>query len=270
MGAFGEVRVADISQNTRRVCWSLTLAAVKFSAVSAPPDGSELASLGALADPTRRRLYEYVAFRRAGVGRDEAAQAVGISRMLAAFHLDKLVAAGLLSADYRRLTGRRGPGAGRPSKVYRRSSRQFAVMLPVRRYVDAAHLFATALEAAGPRATRALHRAAAGLGREMGAAARGLAGARPGHDRLLDAAEQVLRAYGFEPARSNGDLLLHNCPFEALTQRHRATVCHMNLELLAGFVESLKVRGLEARLKPHDERCCVVLRGASARAGERA
>lgn len=237
--------------------------------MNAPPDHSELSSLAALGDPTRRRLYEYVVSRRAGVGRDEAAQAVGISRMLAAFHLDKLVTAGLLSPDYRRLTGRRGPGAGRPSKIYRRSSRQFAVMLPVRRYVDAAHLFATAVEAAGPRATRALYRAAVGWGREMGAAARELAGPRPGHDRLIHAAEQVLRAYGFEPVRSNGDLLLQNCPFDALVQRHGETVCRMNLELLTGFVEGVKARGLAARLKPHDERCCVLLRGAGARGVER-
>ena len=225
-------------------------------------DHSELSSLAALGDSTRRRLYAYVVSRRGGVGRDEAARATGISRVLAAFHLDKLVAAGLLGADYRRLSGRRGPGAGRPSKIYRRSPRQFAVMLPARRYLDAAHLFATAVEAAGPRATRALHRAAVAFGREMGAAARELAGPKASHERLLDAAEQVLRAYGFEPARSNGSVLLHNCPFDALTPQHRQTVCHMNLELLSGFLEGLKVRGVAAQLRPHDERCCVLLRQA--------
>ncbi len=222
-------------------------------------DQSELSSLAALGDPTRRRLYAYVVSRRGGVGRDEAARTAGISRMLAAFHLDKLVAAGLLTAEYRRLTGRRGPGAGRPSKIYCRSPRQFAVMLPARRYLDAAHLFATAVEAAGPRATRALHRAAVAFGREMGAAARGLAGPKPGQERLLEAAQQVLRAYGFEPSRSNGSVLLHNCPFDALTQGHRETVCHMNVELLSGFVEGLKLKGVAAQLRPHDERCCVLL-----------
>ncbi len=232
-------------------------------------DQSELSSLAALGDPTRRRLYAYVVSRRSGVGRDEAARAAGISRMLAAFHLDKLVAAGLLAAEYRRLTGRRGPGAGRPSKIYRRSPRQFAVMLPARRYLDAAHLFATAVEAAGPRGTRALHRAAVAFGREMGVAARGLAGPKPAHERLLEAAEQVLRAYGFEPARSNGSLLLYNCPFDALTQGHRETVCHMNREMLTGFVEGLKLKGVTAQLRPHDQRCCVLLRevGGQAKPG---
>ncbi len=237
--------------------------------MNVPERDASLASLAALADPTRRQLYEYIAARRGGVGRDEAAQAAGISRMLAAFHLDKLVAAGLLVAEYRRLTGRSGPGAGRPSKLYRRSRRQLTVMLPVRRYADAARLFATAVEAAGPRATRALHRAARDFGRGMGAAARELAGPRAGHDRLVAAAQQVLRDYGFEPARANGDLLLHSCPFDVLTQEHRETVCYMNVQLLSGFLSGLKVSGLKARLVPEADRCCVVVHGLKAQAPAR-
>jgi len=229
-----------------------------------PQGHAELTSLAALGDATRRQLYEYVAARRAGVGRDEAARAAGISRMLAAFHLDKLVAAGLLVPEYRRLTGRSGPGAGRPSKLYRRSPRQISVMLPPRRYADAARLMGTALEAAGPRAIRALHQAAQALGRDMGKAARELAGPRSGRDRLLAAGEEVLRDYGFEPGRANGDVLLHNCPFDDLTREHRETVCHLNAELLSGFLRRLKVRGLRAQLAPGADRCCVVLRGPTA------
>ncbi|MBI2614577.1 MAG: transcriptional regulator [Gemmatimonadetes bacterium] len=232
--------------------------------MNAPQRDADLSSLAVLGDATRRRLYHYVAARGGGVGRDEAARAAGISRMLAAFHLDKLVAAGLLVAEYRRLTGRRGPGAGRPSKLYRRSPRQITVMLPVRRYTDAARWFATAVEAAGPRATRALHQAVQAFGRDLGAAARELAGPRAGHHRLLAAAEQVLRDYGFAPARGNGDVLLHSCPFDALTQQHRDTVCHMNVELLSGFVRGLKLRGLQARRAPGAGRCCVILRGLKA------
>jgi predicted ArsR family transcriptional regulator len=229
-----------------------------------PQSDTALASLAALGDATRRRLYEYVAARRAGVGRDEAARAAGISRVLAAFHLDKLVAAGLLVAEYRRLSGRSGPGAGRPSKLYRRAPRQISVMLPARRYTDAARLMAAAVEGAGARATRALHRAAHALGRGLGEAARELAGPRAGYDRLLAAGEQALQDYGFEPGRANGDLLLHSCPFDALTRDHRETVCHMNAELLGGFLLGLKVRGLRAQLAPGADRCCVVLRGRTA------
>ena len=64
-----------------------------------------IAAFSSLADPTRRRLYLYTVSRPEGAGRDEAAEATGISRGLAAFHLDRLIHDGLLVADYRRLTG---------------------------------------------------------------------------------------------------------------------------------------------------------------------
>src|SRR5918911_20308 len=53
-------------------------------------------------------------------------------RDLAAFHLDKLVEAGLLEASFRRLGERRGPGAGRPAKLYRRGAGEVAASLPPR------------------------------------------------------------------------------------------------------------------------------------------
>ena len=74
----------------------------------------QIATIASLDDPVRRGLYLYVSGRGREVGRDEAARAVRISRALAAFHLDKLVRHGLLVTTYRRLTKRRGPGAGRP------------------------------------------------------------------------------------------------------------------------------------------------------------
>jgi len=225
----------------------------------ADQDG-QLAALAALGDPTRRRLYDYVAARPEGAGRDDAARGVGISRMLAAFHLDKLLAAGLLVAEYRRLSGRRGPGAGRPSKVYRRAPRAIAVELPPRRYADAAQLLAAAVEAAGSTGTRAAHRGARDFGHALGAEARRLAGPRPTRERLLEAGEAVLRRYGFEPGRDGDTLLLHNCPFDALARTHRETICHMNLHLLTGFLGGLKARGLTARLDPAPGRCCVVVR----------
>jgi predicted ArsR family transcriptional regulator len=228
--------------------------------MEAPNDGAQLAALASLGDPTRRRLYDYVVARPEGAGRDEAARALGISRMLAAFHLDKLLAAGLLAAEYRRLSARRGPGGGRPSKIYRRADRAFAVQLPPRRYVDAAQLLAAAVEATGPKATRVLHRHARDFGRALGEEARRLAGPRPTRDRLLEAGLSLLRVYGFEPGYDDGTLLLRNCPFHALAQAHRETVCHMNLQLLTGFVRGLGARGLAARLEPAPGRCCIVMR----------
>src|ERR1017187_7883446 len=101
-----------------------------------------------LADPVRRDLYEYVADAGHEVGRAEAADAARGARTLGAFHLDKLVDAGLLEVAHRRLTGRSGPGAGRPAKVYRVAAREHLASVPPRDYRGLAMLLAEAVEAA--------------------------------------------------------------------------------------------------------------------------
>jgi predicted ArsR family transcriptional regulator len=99
-------------------------------------DGSSsgLAAVSSLDDPVRARLYDVVSASSAPMGRDEAAAGAGIGRPLAAYHLDKLVELGLLTATYQRPAGRSGPGAGRPAKLYARSGREFAVAVPPREY----------------------------------------------------------------------------------------------------------------------------------------
>ncbi|MDQ3896467.1 MAG: transcriptional regulator, partial [Actinomycetota bacterium] len=115
------------------------------------PLDRDLAAIGSLQEPVRRSLYDYVVAQPGDVSRDQAAAGVGVQRNLAAFHLDKLVEAGLLEATFRRLSGRTGPGAGRPAKLYRRSSSEHAVTLPPRHYVLAAELLAEAVEEADER-----------------------------------------------------------------------------------------------------------------------
>src|SRR5262245_41735059 len=112
----------------------------------------QLVPLAALADPVRRSIYLHVLAQGNEVSRDEAARELHVSRALAAFHLDKLADAGLLEVSYRRLSGRTGPGAGRPSKLYRRSALQVDVTVPARRYELAARLLAQATAEGGPGA----------------------------------------------------------------------------------------------------------------------
>src|SRR3712207_6143504 len=99
-----------------------------------------VAALSALDDPVRRRLYDYVAAHHAPVARDEAAAGVGLGRPLAAYHLDKLAAEGLLTVSYQRRSGRSGPGSGRPAKLYARSDREVCASVPPRDYGLAARL----------------------------------------------------------------------------------------------------------------------------------
>src|SRR3954447_7978061 len=135
---------------------------------------AQVAAVAALAEPTRRRLYEYVVRRPHPVSRDDVAGALGVPRPTAAFHLDRLVADGLLDVHYERRSGRTGPGAGRPAKLYRRAECTVSVSLPERRYDLAGQLLAEALTAAersGERPAEALARAAHDRGARLGASA---------------------------------------------------------------------------------------------------
>ena len=213
----------------------------------------QVARLAALEEPVRRKLYEFVAAREEA-GRDEAAQATGISRALAAFHLDRLVEAGLLEASFRRLSGKAGPGAGRPSKLYRRTAERIEVSLPARRYEIAAHVFAQALE--GTPVKEAAHARGRALARELPAAA--------GKAAPLERASAALAACGFEPRTTpEGEVVLRNCPFDSL--KGRELVCGMNVALIEGLLAGLDLEGsVEARLAPREGLCCVALRDRAA------
>jgi predicted ArsR family transcriptional regulator len=211
----------------------------------------DLASLSSLDDPVRRRLYEVVAERTEPVGRDEAAAAAGVGRALAAYHLDKLVEAGLLTAFYQRPPGRSGPGAGRPAKLYSRSEREFAVTVPPREYELAARLLVQAVESDPSGQSRATLRDAA---RRLGAE---LSCRLPRGNASLEAA---LARHGYEPRRGDdGVIRLRNCPFHQLAKHHKDVVCGMSLGLIEGIVAGLGAECARPVLDPRPGHCCVAI-----------
>jgi predicted ArsR family transcriptional regulator len=224
----------------------------------------QLENLAVLDEPVRRKLYLYVAGHGGDVSRDEAARATHVSRALAAFHLDKLVEADLLQATFRRLRGRGGPGAGRPSKLYRRSSTQVDVSLPRRRYELAAHVLTQALAEARSEATlEALRNAARAWGRRL--AGEAADGGRKGLP--LRRAARALEACGFDPQGTTGEegeVVLRNCPFDSLRAESPELICGMNLVLIEGLLAGLGLESVRARLSPRPGMCCVALRDAGA------
>lgn len=219
-------------------------------------------AVGALAEPQRRAVYEFTVSQIGAVTRDEVAQALGIGRTLAAFHLDKLVECGLLSVASTRRSGRNGPGAGRPAKVYRRSRVEYAVSLPPRDYLTPAMLLARAVESTG--ADAALFQAARERGRQVGLAACGALAEREGEkqDLVADPIEvlgKVLAEAGYEPRVTDGAIELVNCPFHALAQDFAPLACGMNLALMEGLVETAGLLGYTARTAPDADKCCVVI-----------
>lgn len=223
---------------------------------------AQVAGIGALAEPARRALYLYVCAQPDPVGRDEAAEAVGVPFHKAKFHLDKLEAEGLLESSFARLSGRSGPGAGRPSKLYRRADRTISVSLPGQEYELAGLLMAQAIAesaATAVSAIEALHRAAAECGRSLGAACLQEAGAPTSKARALELACEVLAAHGYEPRAVGARVELANCPFHSLVDRHSDMVCGMNLALIDAMIETVDADRLACHLDPGKGRCCVVL-----------
>jgi predicted ArsR family transcriptional regulator len=216
--------------------------------------------LGALADPVRRRLYRFVAQQPDAVSRDQAAEGVEVPRHTAKFHLDRLVDEGLLVPEFRRLTGRTGPGAGRPAKLYRRSRKELSVSLPSRRYDLVGQVLADAVERSldGVPMARAVHEAADNAARIVTDAY------PPAADNELARIGEVLTELGYEPQLEEG-LVLRNCPYDRLAQDHRELVCGMNLAFVTAVGDRLGCSGVETGAERVAGRCCVRVTELSAR-----
>ena len=187
-----------------------------------------------------------------------------MARHVAKFHLDKLVEDGLLDVEYARPAGRGGPGAGRPAKLYRRSARELTVSLPPRAYEFAR-------QNSGPRGhhvrTRSRFPSPSRIARYRPRGRVRHGPRRPpvepnmtaGGSQPVEAATGVLSDYGYEPRVESSGVVMANCPFHALARDYKDLVCDMNLQLMTGFVDGLEDSGLQARLEPSPQRCCVLL-----------
>lgn len=208
----------------------------------------QISAIAAMNDPQRRALFEFVRESSDAVSRDEAAAALELPRSTAAFHLDRLVEEGVLETEFKRLSGKTGPGSGRPSKLYRVVRRDISVSIPPRQYELAGELLASAVEHAdrtGESVREALTVVATRAGRELGEKA-----------GELDAA---LTSCGYEPRDDgSGGLVLTNCPFDRLAAKHSEVICHANVALLSSVAEATGEGERQVEfVPPADGRCCV-------------
>lgn len=208
--------------------------------------------IAVLVDPVRRALYDHVRRERRPVTREEAAQAVDISRNLAAFHLDKLVEVGVLRARYE-APADQPRGRGRTPKVYEATGDVLSLSVPPRQYELVATILADAVAANPADAPTAACRQAAALGHAIGASTR-----RAGDP--VQRAAYALADLGYEPQPQDGGVVLDNCPFHALAIRHPALICGLNREFVAGLLSGLDCAVLRAELQPRPGGCCVRLR----------
>lgn len=183
-----------------------------------------ISAVAALGDGTRRALFDYLRRADRPVGRDEAAQALGLTRGTAAAQLDRLADEGLLQVEFAK-PGPGGPGTGRPSKFYTPVQSEITASVPERSYELAGELMATAAERSMERGgpiSETLQEVGRETGTELG--------------RQHGSVEAFLEATGYHPAPSENDatIELENCPFHRLASGHRAVVCALNTALLEG------------------------------------
>lgn len=207
----------------------------------------QLSALAAISDPARRSLFDFVSRSSEAVSRDQAASALDMPRATAAFHLDRLVDEGVLEVEFKRLSGKTGPGSGRPSKLYRLGQQDLEVSIPQRHYELAGELLASAVEEAdrsGEAVREVLSRVATETGRQIGAAAGSL--------------QVALENTGYEPCDDdNGGMILTNCPFHRLATSHTDVICHANLGLLQGVADGAQDSEHAILFDPQAGHCCV-------------
>ncbi len=203
-------------------------------------------AVAALADPVRRRLFDLLQAEARPLGRDELAERTGLPRATVAFHLDRLAEAGALTVAFARLTGRSGPGAGRPAKLYAVAGDELSASIPPRSYDVVGDLLATAVEEAdrtGAPVRECLVAVAEERGHALGAG-----------DRPLS---EALATVGYEPeAEADGGLRLTNCPFHRLASRHTELICSANVALVRGISDESD-GDREVWLEPTPGQCCV-------------
>jgi predicted ArsR family transcriptional regulator len=222
--------------------------------------GDQLDNLASLADPVRRGIYRFVVALGTGADRNQVGAAFELSRSLAAYHLDRLVDDGLLVTHFEHRGIRRGPGSGRPSKIYERATTEFGVTLPPRDYSLAAQVMATALESLDAPGRAALAAAARSQGRQRRRSLPELPGLASEGDPLTIVARH-LEGCGYEPYRRDDGLRLRNCPFDTIAREHRDLVCSMNLALLRALLGAGPKSPVRLDLESEDGECCVTIRG---------
>jgi predicted ArsR family transcriptional regulator len=212
--------------------------------------------LDAIGGSELRATLLYVRGARDPVTADDAATALGVHRSVARSRLERLLRAGLLEMSFARRSGRAGPGAGRPAKLYAAAPEAQALEFPPRRFPALVARLLDEVPAEGR--VEALRRAGEDFGRELAR----VAGLRP-RTRLEDGLEHVcaaVRSLGFQAALDSIDgetavIGTPTCPLRPLVSE-RAEAAHIDRGMWAGLVER-GVRGLRAAAVDCETHSCL-------------
>lgn len=221
------------------------------------PWDDSLDTVAVLGDGVRRRVYAFARAATTPVTREDTAQSVSITRKLAAFHLDRLVDAGLLTsrpadrAEHRRV--------GRTPKIYQPSDTEIRVGIPPRHHDLLAEILVDSLAPSAFMGSviEAAVRVASERGRADGRSVHGT-GLPPSAEDDVGRAVHVLRDRGYEPMRIDENLVrLRNCVFAPTASRSPELVCTLHHAYISGLLTGLGTTDATAVLAPTPGACCV-------------
>ena len=188
--------------------------------------------LDVIGDPELRETLLEVRRRPRAASISEIADATGVHRNVARRRLERLVAAGLLTASFERPPGRTGPGAGRPAKVYSPTPDTAAIEFPARRYPELVGLLVDAV----PKRRRS--EVGVQFGRELASTA-GVESARDARGGL-EGLCRALGAVGFQARLEHledghAEIVTPTCPLRPLVVANSA-VAEIDHALWRGLI----------------------------------
>lgn len=217
-----------------------------MTTVAANPVDVLQAQARALGDPTRWKIFRYVADSPVGADVAEITAHCGFNHNAIRQHLAKLVDADLLAMSTEKTGGR-----GRPKLVYRVDPRVESRWGVVGPYERLSVLLAEVIRTGDDPVA---------VGRRSGRPPRST-----GDDLSVDDLVDEMARQGFEPAvrerRTGTEIVLQTCPFESAALADPDTVCGLHLGLAQGLTDGSRY-GVDdlVRFDPRRADCLLKLR----------
>lgn len=211
--------------------------------------GSQPIQVGARAGASRLRILQLLREVPDGLGVQGLAERVGLHANTVRFHLDRLVAEGLV---LRHVEERTEPG--RPRLEFRAVARPDA-QRDQRSYRLLAEILASFVTGAVPDPAAAATEAGRRWGHYL--TERPAPYQRTSEEEAVTELLNTLSEIGFAPElspdESHGKVLLRHCPFLEVAEAHREVVCSVHLGLMQGALEEVRAPVTADRLEPFVE-----------------
>jgi len=195
---------------------------------------------GALAQPTRARIFAFLVEKRAPADTAEIAAHFGLHPNGVRIHLERLEEGGFV------IRSRERAGAGRPRDIWTISSEAHPGGTSPRAYAELAIWLARAIPPTSTR-LREVERTGEEIGTELAP--------EPAADPALGFRD-ALAALGFEPVLERRDggfsCRLGNCPYRDSVRHNQPVVCNLHRGITKGLLATIAPTAKLAAFEPED------------------